>query len=136
MKHACYKWTALIAALAAALLVSYWTTSLLYDDVDLYLVFGNRVHVKAADGVLTFCDHVANLEVIKIIDTGGLFEPKPTRSVGSNLPWLGFRYLGFGDGSPIWSLHASLLIPCICLGLFSVLAFRGMRRMSVASRTT
>ncbi len=82
MKRACYEWTGASAALIAVVLAGYWGASLINNDVDFYLAFGDFVHVKAADGVFTFCDHIANLAVIRVIDSGGQFTPRPVRSIG------------------------------------------------------
>lgn len=131
MKRILYEWGVILFAAISILGVAYWGVSLGSDVADFELSIGRgsaKFQMAAYDGRFLFCDHLANLEVIEAIDSGGGFEPKPTNNINWRVPGLEFHHISLAGSTPVWSLSTSVVILVILSVLMCVLCFRGLRR--------
>ena len=135
MKRAIYEWCVIASAALSAASIAYFAVSLVTDSADFELSFGDvpatGMQVRAADGQITVCDHLGNLEIIELVNKSVAITPAVVSSLGWNNSVLGARYITFTSDFSVWSLNTSVLIPALffaALGYFSYRRFRSVNR--------
>ena len=142
MKRVFLEWCSIFCILFSVVCLIFWSVSVLSDSEMLGLSFGKQraiVQTFTRQGDVTFCDHVASLEMIESVKNSTLIEPTASRVYGWNIPGIDFNFIRFDNDFSVWSFRCSLLIPCallILLGGFCFHRFRLQRsQMSHFSRT-
>ncbi|MCA9018169.1 MAG: hypothetical protein KDA77_22795 [Planctomycetaceae bacterium] len=134
MKRVFLEWCSLFCIVFSLVCLLFWSVSLLSDSEMLGLSFGKQraiVQTFTRKGDVTFCDHVANLEMIESVKNATLLEPTATRIYGMDIPGIDFNFIRFDNDSFVWSFRCSLLIPfalLMLLGGYCFHRFRLLRR--------
>jgi hypothetical protein len=130
-----FQWGAVGSLSFVGVCLALWLTSIVLDVADFELSFG-RSQMRVSDGSVVICDHLANLEVIDLVEKSWPMSPPPQDKYGFSILGMSCRYITFvGSDEPLWSLRASLLIPAgvaMLAAIFSILKAR--RSPSVARR--
>jgi hypothetical protein len=87
--------------------------------------------VTYSAGELVFCDRVANLRVVSILEAGRRYWPAPVARRSLTVAGIRYRSFSFADRRPVWSLRVSFLVPG---ALFGVLALGFIWRLKRVSR--
>jgi hypothetical protein len=139
LRLALSEWGVIVSVPLSVACFIYWVVSIASDRADFQLSFARlcATQMATADGTITFCDNVANLEVIELIEKGIPFTPAPNRTYRWNIPGFRFRCLTFGSGTPVWSLNFSVLYPAFLSAFVAGFCIHEYRRQFDAqSRTT
>lgn len=115
MKRVCLEWCGIICLTLSALCFVLWSASLITNTENFTFSFGKQravMQMFAAEGNLTLCDHIANLE---IVENSSTFQPAPSHISGWSIPGIDLNVLSFQNDTAIWSLRLSILIPFILL---------------------
>ncbi len=126
MKRVFLEWCSIFCILFSVICLLYWSVSVLSDSEMLGLSFGKQrilVQTFTRNGEITFCDHVANLEMIECVKDSTLLEPTASGVYGLGIPGIDYNFIRFDDDSSIWSFRFSLLIPFALLMLLGGFCF-------------
>ena len=134
MNRVLIEWLAIASCASGFACFAYWPVLLFSEYGNFYLTIQPRMHVIAADGSLTFCDHPSNLEGLDILGGPNTFEPKPVSYRDLSLPGIRMRRAVFVDNT-IWSLRISILLVGLFFTVAAVLSIRQLRSLRHAART-
>ncbi len=140
MKRAIYEWGVISSAALSAVSIAYFAVSLVTDSADFELSFGDvpgtGMQLRAADGQITVCDHLGNLEVIDSVNKSVAIGPAVVSNLGWNNSVLGARYITFTSDFSVWSLNTSALIPALFFAALGYFSYRRFRTVNLQRRTT
>lgn len=102
------EWGAVRSLSFVGVCLAWQFTSIFSDVADVELSFG-RAQMNVSAGFVVVCDHLANLEVIELVEKSAPMTPAPVNSYGTSIPGMSCRYIAYAPGNqPIWSLQVSL----------------------------